>query len=69
MSIARRIAELYKVKMNAVLDHRDPAPRQAQDHHRLTEAGITAVYKDGVLEIRIPEPKREETKKIAISKS
>jgi HSP20 family protein len=35
----------------------------------VTEADITAVYKDGVLEIRIPEPKREEAKKIAISKS
>jgi HSP20 family protein len=35
----------------------------------VTEADITATYKDGVLEIRIPEPKREEAKKIAISKS
>jgi len=34
-----------------------------------TEADITATYKDGVLEIRIPEPKHEEAKKIAISKS
>jgi HSP20 family protein len=34
-----------------------------------TEADITATYKDGVLEIRIPEPKREPAKKIAISKS
>jgi HSP20 family molecular chaperone IbpA len=33
----------------------------------VTEADITANYKDGVLEIRIPEPK--EAKKIAISKS
>ena len=35
----------------------------------VTEADITATYKDGVLEIRIPEPKREPAKKIAISKS
>ena len=35
----------------------------------VTGAGITAAYKDGVLEIRIPEPKREPAKKIAISKS
>jgi HSP20 family protein len=35
----------------------------------VTEAGITAVYKDGVLEIRIPEPKHEQVKKITISKS
>ena len=35
----------------------------------VTEADITAAYKDGVLEIRIPEPKREPAKKIAISKS
>jgi HSP20 family protein len=35
----------------------------------VTEAAITASYKDGVLEIRIPEPKHEEAKKIAISKS
>jgi HSP20 family protein len=35
----------------------------------VTEADITASYKDGVLEIRIPEPKREPAKKIAISKS
>jgi HSP20 family protein len=35
----------------------------------VTEGGIAATYKDGVLEIRIPEPTREEAKKIAISKS
>ena len=35
----------------------------------VTEADITAAYKDGVLEIRIPEPKRGPAKKIAISKS
>jgi len=35
----------------------------------VTEADITATYKDGVLEIRIPEPKHEPAKKIAISKS
>ena len=35
----------------------------------VTEADIAATYKDGVLEIRIPEPKREEAKKIAISTS
>ena len=35
----------------------------------MTEADIAATYKDGVLEIRIPEPKREEARKIAISKS
>jgi HSP20 family protein len=34
----------------------------------VTEADITATYKAGVLEIRIPEPKREPAKKIAISK-
>ena len=33
------------------------------------EADITATYKDGVLEIRIPEPTREEAKKIAISQA
>jgi HSP20 family molecular chaperone IbpA len=33
------------------------------------EADITASCKDGVLEIRIPEPKHEDAKKIAISKS
>lgn len=39
----------------------------------VTEADITATYKDGVLEVRIPEPKQEEAKKearkIAINKS
>jgi HSP20 family protein len=35
----------------------------------VTEADITATYKAGVLEIRIPEPKREPVKKIAISKA
>jgi HSP20 family protein len=35
----------------------------------VTEADITASYKDGVLEIRVPEPKREPAKKIAISQS
>jgi HSP20 family protein len=35
----------------------------------VTEANITATYKAGVLEIRIPEPKREPAKKIAISKA
>ena len=35
----------------------------------VTEAGITATYRADVLEIRIPEPKREPAKKIAISKS
>jgi HSP20 family protein len=35
----------------------------------VTEADITATYKAGVLEIRIPEPKRGPAKKIAISKS
>ena len=35
----------------------------------VNEADITAAYKDGVLEIRVPEPKREPAKKIAISKS
>jgi len=34
----------------------------------VTEADITATYKAGVLEIRIPEPKREPAKKIAIGK-
>ena len=40
-----------------------PLPRSG------TEADITATYKDGVLEIRIPEPKHEEAKNITISKS
>ena len=35
----------------------------------VTEADITATYKAGVLEIRIPEPKREPAKKITISTS
>jgi HSP20 family protein len=35
----------------------------------VTEADITATYEAGVLEIRVPEPKRETAKKIAISKS
>jgi HSP20 family protein len=35
----------------------------------VTEADITATYKAGVLEVRIPEPKHEEPRKIAISKS
>ncbi len=34
----------------------------------VTEADITATYKAGVLEIRVPQPKRESVKKIAISK-
>jgi len=35
----------------------------------VTEADITATYRDGVLEIRIPEPRHEQAKKITISKS
>jgi len=36
----------------------------------VTEADVSAAYKDGVLEIRIPEPRRETAaKKIAISRS
>ena len=35
----------------------------------VTEADISATYKDGVLEIRIPAPKHEPAKKIAISKA
>jgi HSP20 family protein len=35
----------------------------------VTGADVTATYKDGVLEIRVPEPKGETAKKIAISKS
>jgi HSP20 family protein len=35
----------------------------------VTAADITATYKAGVLEIRIPEPKREAVRKIAISKA
>jgi HSP20 family protein len=35
----------------------------------VTEADITATYKAGVLEVRIPEPRHEEPTKIAISKS
>ena len=36
---------------------------------RVTGAGITATYQAGVLEIRIPEPKREQATKIAIRTS
>jgi HSP20 family protein len=35
----------------------------------VTESDIKATYKAGTLEIRIPEPKQEPTKKIPISKS
>ncbi len=35
----------------------------------VTEADITATYKAGVLEIRIPEPKHEPARKIAIRKT
>ena len=35
----------------------------------VAEADITATYKAGVLEIRVPEPKRETANKIAIGKS
>ncbi|HEY7260226.1 MAG TPA: Hsp20/alpha crystallin family protein [Trebonia sp.] len=35
----------------------------------VTEADITATYKAGVLEIRIPQTKREPAKKIPISKA
>ena len=35
----------------------------------VTGDDITAAYQDGVLEIRVPEPKREGARKIAISKS
>jgi HSP20 family protein len=35
----------------------------------VTEADITATYKAGVLEVRIPEPKQEKPKKIAINTS
>jgi HSP20 family protein len=35
----------------------------------VTATDITATYEAGVLEIRIPEPKREPAKKIAISKT
>jgi HSP20 family protein len=34
----------------------------------VTEAGITAAYQDGVLEIRIPAPRHEEARKVAISR-
>lgn len=43
--------------------------RSLQLPEGVTEADIAATYKDGIVEIRIPEPKREEAKKIAISKS
>jgi HSP20 family protein len=46
-----------------------PFPRSLPLPEGVTEADITASCKDGVLEIRIPEPKHEEAKKIAISKS
>jgi HSP20 family protein len=35
----------------------------------VTAADITATYKAGVLEVRIPEPKHEPARKIAISKA
>ena len=35
----------------------------------VTEADITATYKAGILQIRIPEPKQEPARKIPISKS
>jgi HSP20 family molecular chaperone IbpA len=35
----------------------------------VTEADITANYKDGILEIRIPTPKVEAAKKIPIAKT
>jgi HSP20 family protein len=35
----------------------------------VNEGDITATYKDGVLEIRVPEPERERGQKIPISKS
>jgi HSP20 family molecular chaperone IbpA len=35
----------------------------------LAEADITATYKAGILEIRVPEPKQQPAKKIAISKT
>jgi HSP20 family protein len=35
----------------------------------VTESDITATYKDGILEIRIPEPNHEPGKKIPISKA
>lgn len=35
----------------------------------VTKADVTATYKAGVLEIRVPAPKRESAKKIAISRS
>ena len=35
----------------------------------VTQDDITATYQDGVLQIRIPEPKTELAKKIAISKA
>ena len=35
----------------------------------ITESDITATYQAGILEIRVPEPKQEPAKKIAITKS
>lgn len=35
----------------------------------ITESDITATYKAGILEIRVPEPKQEPAKKIPISES
>jgi len=35
----------------------------------VTEADIAATYKDGILEIRVPEPTREPAKRVAIGKS
>jgi HSP20 family protein len=35
----------------------------------VTDADVTATYKDGILEIRVPAPKHEPAKKIPISKT
>ncbi len=35
----------------------------------MTEADVTATYKDGVLEIRVPGPTHETAAKVAISRS
>jgi HSP20 family protein len=35
----------------------------------ITESDITADYKAGILEIRVPEPKQEQAKKIPINRS
>jgi HSP20 family protein len=48
--------------------HYGPLSRSLPLPAGVTEAGITAAYRDGVLEIRIPAPRHEEATKVAISR-